>query len=262
MTAAALSLALAVLVAPGAPVRRLRPVTGSGPPVRWWLPGALVGAAGIVAGLALLPMPATLAAGLVAGCWALRRRRRTAMRRRAVEAAALQEALDALIGELRVGAHPVSAVEVAAREVSGTTGLALREVAARARLGGEVSSGLRSVAARSASPGNWERLAVCWRLAERYGLAVATLMRTAQHDIRERERFSAKVHADLAGARTTATLLAALPVLGIGLGQAIGAEPVRFLCTDGIGVWLLVTGAALLCCGQLWSDRIIEGVVK
>ena len=70
----------------------------------------------------------------------------------------------------------------------------LRAVAARARLGADVAAGLRSVGARYRRlPAHWERLAVCWHLAQTHGLAIATLMQTAQRDIVERERFSARV---------------------------------------------------------------------
>ena len=105
-------------------------------------------------------------------------------------------------------------------------------------------------------PAHWERLALFWRLAQIHGLGIATLMRAAQRDIVERERFSARVDAGMAGARTTAAVLAGLPVLGIGLGQLIGADPLGFLLSGGAGGWLLVVGVTLACCGLLWSDRI------
>ncbi len=79
-------------------------------------------------------------------------------------------------------------------------------------------------------------------------MAIATLMQAAQRDIVERERFSAKVDAGMAGARTTAVVLAGLPLLGIGLGELIGAEPVSFLLSAGAGGWLLVVGVTLACC--------------
>ena len=73
-----------------------------------------------------------------------------------------------------------------------------------------------------------------------------------------RQRFSTQVAAKLAGARATATILAALPVLGVLLGQLIGAHPLRFLL--GAGGWLLVAGTTLACGGLLWSDRITDRV--
>jgi Flp pilus assembly protein TadB len=105
------------------------------------------------------------------------------------------------------------------------------------------------------------RLAVCWQLAQHHGLAIATLMQAAQRDIVERDRFSARVAAGMTGARTTAAVLAGLPLLGVGLGEVIGAGPVRFLLSDGAGGGLLIIGVTLACAGLLWSDRITAGVL-
>ncbi len=91
--------------------------------------------------------------------------------------------------------------------------------------GADVAAGLDDAAAASHLPTHWRRLADCWRLAHAYGLSIATLMRTAQRDIVERERFSAHVDAAMAGPRATAAVLAGLPVAGIALGQLIGARP-------------------------------------
>lgn len=260
MSATALLLALAVLTAPVSPRRRvaaLRP-----PPVRsrrvrpvWWLTVPALAVA------TLLPVTVAIAGALVAGTVAIRRRRRGAQRRRAAESAALQAALDVLAGELRAGAHPVAAFGTAAAEADAAVAPALRAVAARARLGADVAAGLRSVGVGSSLPGHWDRVAVSWQLAQTHGLAIATLMRAAQRDVAERQRFSSRVNSGMAGARTTATMLACLPVLGIGLGQLIGAEPVRFLLSGGPGGWLLVVGVTLGCAGLLWSDQITAGVV-
>jgi tight adherence protein B len=111
-------------------------------------------------------------------------------------------------------------------------------------------------------PSHWQRLAVSWDLAQTHGIAIATLMRTAQRDIVERERFSARVNAGLAGARTTAAILAGLPLLGVGLGQLIGAHPLGFLLSGGAGGWLLAAGVTLVCCGLLWSDPITDRVLS
>jgi tight adherence protein B len=204
----------------------------------------------------VLPLSVAIAGAILVGTVTIRRRRTAIRRARAAEAAALQSALDVLVSELRVGAHPVSAFDVAAGEVNGSVARSLSAVAARARLGADVAAGLHSFAASSRLPGHWERLALFWRLAQAHGLAIATLMRAAHRDIVERARFSERVDAGMAGARTTAVVLAGLPVLGIGLGQIIGADPVEFLLSGGIGGWLLVAGVMLACCGLLWSDAI------
>lgn len=261
MSWAAVALALAILVAPGPPGHRVRRRTASAsarrrPP----LAPSLVLLLLVVATVA--PPGVVVAVGAVAVTAVARRRRLLRQRRRMAEASALQGALDVLVGELRVGAHPVAAFGVAAKEVDPIVGGALRTVAARARMGADVAAGLRSVARRSSLPAYWERLAVCWQLAHARGLAIATLMQTAQRDIAARDRFSAQVAAGMAGARTTAAVLAGLPVLGVGLGHLIGAEPVHFLVSDGAGQWLLAIGVALSCTGLAWSDRITGRVTK
>lgn len=254
----ALILALAVLVAPGpgglarlGRRKRLLGLGSRGAP-RLFCPAA---AAIAVVALVVLPIPVMLAGAAVAMTAGLRWRR---SRREAAcvrEARTLQGALGILVGELRAGAHPVAAFEAAAHEVDGPVATALREVAARARLGADVSAGLRAVAASSALPAHWQRLAVYWQLALDHGLAIAPLMRAAERDVVARERFSSRIRAGMAGARTTAAVLSGLPVLGIVLGQLIGAHPVRFLLGDGAVV--LAVGVVLCCLGLLWSDRII-----
>jgi tight adherence protein B len=111
-------------------------------------------------------------------------------------------------------------------------------------------------------PGYWERLSACWLLAQTHGLAIGALVRAAERDIVERERFASGVTAGMAGARATAAILAGLPVLGVGLGHLIGAEPLRFLLSGGVGGWLLLVGVTLACAGLWWSDRITDRVLE
>jgi tight adherence protein B len=255
VTTAALALALAILVAPRPSRHRLAQAQRT----RRRMPAVAMVVTCACAMAVVLPVAVTLAATIVGATVTLRRRRSLARRAHAREAAALQSALDVLIGELRVGAHPVAAFEVAACEVDGPVAESLRGVAARARLGADVAAGLRGFATSSRLSAHWERLALFWGLAQTHGLAIATLMRAAHRDVVEREHFSARVDAGMAGARTTAAVLAGLPVLGIGLGQLIGADPLHFLLSGGAGGWLLAAGVTLACCGVLWSDRITAG---
>jgi tight adherence protein B len=259
VTIAALLLAVAVLLAPASPRHRLTRPEQS--PQRWRRGSLMaIGVVAVAVSAAIVPATVLIAAAIVAATVVVRRNRSSSAARRARESDALQGALAVLIGELRVGVHPVVAFDVAAREVDGAVADGLRAVAARARLGADVPAGLLAAAQVSSLGGHWERLSVCWRLAQTHGLAIATLMRTAHRDIVERERFGSRVAAGMAGARATATVLAGLPVLGIGLGQLIGAQPLRLLLSDGAGGWLLVAGVTLACCGLLWSDRIVNRV--
>lgn len=264
MSGAALALALALLTAPGPARHRLRSRLPAGvqtPRLATWL---LV-PCGVALTLALgaaTSIGAVVAAATAAATVEMRRRNRRRRRTRDAEATALRGALDVLVGELRVGAHPVAAFTVAADDTEGVVASALRTIAARARLGADVVAGMLSVARRSSLPAHWERLAVCWQLAQTHGLAIGTLMQTAQRDLVERQRFSSRVDAGMAGARTTAAVLAGLPAVGIALGQLIGADPLGFLLAGGFGEWLLVMGVLLACAGLLWCDRITGAVVK
>jgi tight adherence protein B len=258
VSAAAISLALALLIAPGTPRRRLVPRRDAGP-VRPAVVAA--GLASLVVLVFVVPVTVVVAFAILGATVTARRRGAVQARRRAQESAALQGALSVLVGELRVGAHPIAAFETAASEVDGPVAAQLGAVAARARLGADVAAGLRAVAAQSMLPAQWERLSVCWQLAQTHGLAIATLMRTAHRDIVERDRYASRVTAGMAGARATAVILAGLPLLGVGLGELIGADPVRFLLSGGPGGWLLVVGVTLTCCGLAWSDRITNRVL-
>ncbi|WP_372508582.1 type II secretion system F family protein, partial [Mycobacterium palustre] len=120
----------------------------------------------------------------------------------------------------------------------------------------------RILAVKQALPAHWDRLAVCWQLASEQGLAIATLMRAAQRDIAERQRFTARVSSGMAGARATAAILAGLPLLGVLLGQLLGARPLSFLLDGHVGGWLLVAGSVLACAGLLWADRITDGLAS
>lgn len=259
--AGALMLSLAVVVSPPSPRLRLAPALGGR---GWaWPAGAkpVTGFAGVcaaLAGVAVLPLTTMLAGAILVATAGLRQRRRQRRRRGIAEGRALETAFDVLVGDLRAGAHPARAFSVAAAETHGPVAASFRAVAARARLGADVSAGLRAAAAASALPGYWERLAVCWQLAGEHGLAMSTLMRAAQRDIAERQRFSAYLMSAMAGARATAAILAALPLLGIVLGQLIGARPAGFLLGGHTGGWLLVVGVTLACGGLLWSDRITD----
>ncbi len=249
-----LALSLLTLPAPG------RPAPGVPRVRRRRVPVLCAAALPAVVAAVVLPGATTLSAA-VAVATALVRVARTARRRRVSgEAEVLIGALDVLVGELRIGAHPVAAVEAAARESAGPVATALWGIAARARLGGDTVSALSAGIPGSLLGAEWSRLVVAWRLAAEHGIPIGAVMRAAQTDIVERQRFRQKVQSALAGARASAGILAALPVAGLALGQAIGADPVRFLIGGGVGGWCLLAGVLLLAAGLLWADRIIDRV--
>lgn len=259
MSLAALLLAAACFTAP-CPARHRLPASAIRPRcTRPAVKCAVVLCA--LASAAVAPPTLLLVAVLVATGLVLWRRRLRRAHRRHHEGQLVAAALEVVIGELRVGAHPLRAFTIAAAESAGPVGESLRAVAARARLGADVVAGFRSAAARSAVPAYWLRLAVFWELAVQHGLPMSVLMRAAHRDIVDRQRFSARIQAALAGARATAVILAGLPALGVLLGQLIGARPLRFLFGGGVGGVFLVAGAGLITVGLVWANRIIDRMV-
>ncbi|MFE7746394.1 type II secretion system F family protein [Nocardia sp. NPDC057455] len=263
MSGAMLCFALAVVAVP-APRSRRRFGQLFNAPVEYRMPKPerliRVGAsAGAVVVLVVFGPGPFLAAALVVGTVGLRARRAARDRLRNVEQGCLLDALEAVIAELRVGAHPSAAAETAAREVRGESARAFAVGAARSRLGGSAAEGLR----RPDSPiaEQLSRVAGAWQVAERHGLALAELLAAARTDLAGRVRFHGRTTAALAGARATATVLACLPFLGIALGQMMGAAPLHVLFASSAGTVLLPLGAGLACAGLLWTDVITRKVL-
>jgi tight adherence protein B len=208
-----------------------------------------------------------LAAAMVAGTGVARLRAGRDCRTAATAVTGLSDALGVLVAELRTGAHPGDAITAAADTHSDGSpnartdvGRALSAVAAAARLGADVPAVLRS--AGPAPLRAWlGRLADAWSLADHYGIPLADLLDAVRSDTEHRVRFAAEVQARLAGPRATAAVLAGLPLLGLALGQAVGAAPLRVLCETVVGQVLLVIGTAAACVGVLWSARLVSGAV-
>lgn len=255
---AALALSAAVLVSPASPRRRLTHSDLGRPRLPRRPAGWCAAVCAVAGGAGFLPLTTVLAAAVLVVTGGLRYRRGRRHRQGMDEGRQLETAIDVLVGELRVGAHPAKAFVVAADETAGPVADSCRAVAARARLGADVTAGLRSVAETSALSAQWDRLAMCWELASEHGLPMSTLMRAAQSDIVEQQRFSGHVTSAMAGARATAAILAGLPILSVLFGQLIGANTVAFLLAGHAGGWLLVVGVTLVCSGLLWSDRITD----
>ncbi|MEU2334990.1 type II secretion system F family protein [Streptomyces sp. NPDC006654] len=218
----------------------------------WW--ALVVGLAlGFLAGSAL-----PVLAG-AAGVPVLRRLRlaRQARRTRDVRADAVIALCGALAGEVRAGRQPAEALLRAARD-SGGLGEAQAAVVAAARFGGDVPGAL-AVAARQPGADGLSGLAACWRVAVDQGAGLAAGLDRLDAALRADRDQRADLRAQLSGARATALMLAALPALGLLLGSAMGAEPLRVLLHTGAGLGCLVAGTVFEGAGMWWAVRIVRG---
>lgn len=241
---------------------RLRALSGGGR--RWAFPrcgASLLVGLGIATGWWLLGVAGAAAAALF-GVTAVRQRRaRRAWRERAAALSGMVEALGHLVGELRAGAHPALAAESVARDAEPAVASALHCIAAAVRLGGEAELALpRAIMGRSATGEALERIAGAWALAQRHGLPLAEVLDAARRDLEATVRFDGALHARMAGPRSSAAVLAGLPVLGLLLGEAMGAAPLQVLGDTAAGQVLVVLGAGLIWAGLRWSARITRAV--
>jgi tight adherence protein B len=163
-----------------------------------------------------------------AGMPLLRRVRRADEARRARErrGEAVIALCGALSGEVRAGRQPGEALRRAAHD-SGGLGEAQAVVLAAARFGGDVPGALTD-AARQPGADGLVGLAACWRVAVDRGAGLA------------------------AG-------LDRLPVLGLLLGTALGADPLHVLLHSGPGLGCLLVGGVLEAVGLWWALRIVRG---
>jgi tight adherence protein B len=243
---------------------RLRAIAGHAPRKRLRTPRpsavtAIV--ASVVAGWLVAGVGGAVAATLLAATARRQLRTRTENRESLIAVDGLVEALRSFVASLRTGAHPASAAESAAEDAHAETAAAMRAVGAAARLGGDVTVVLdtaRSPALATALG----RMATAWQLAQRHGLPLADVLDAVRRDLEQRARFTRQVIARMTGPKSSALVLSLLPLLGIALGEAMGAGPLLLLTGTGLGQVLLVMGVTLLCAGVVWSSRITNRVVR
>ncbi|MBW4719792.1 type II secretion system F family protein [Saccharothrix obliqua] len=249
-----LLLAAALLALPSASAERWRALSGKRsrrfrwrPPGRWAvvLAGAVLGAGAGVGGV--------VAGALVAvTAWSTRKDRRVE-RERLRATAALAEGLSGFVAELRSGAHPARAAANAAEDAEPPAKDVFRVIAATSARGGNVETALADRDSRS--------LGRAWRLSGEHGVPLADVLEEVRRDLRRRVAFAQRFHARMAGPRSSAAVLAALPVFGVLLGELTGSGPAGVLASTAAGQVLLVAGVALICAGLRWSARLTRQVV-
>ncbi|MFD4786872.1 type II secretion system F family protein [Streptomyces sp. NPDC058459] len=229
-------------------LRRLHDRVGA----EWW--SLVAGLVLALAGVSVIPVIAGAAGVPLLRRVAKARRARLARERRADAVIAL---CGVLAGEVRAGQQPGEALLRAERD-SGGLGEAQAAVIAAARFGGDVPGAL-ALAARQPGAEGLSGLAACWRVAVDQGAGLAAGLGRLDEALRAERDQRADLRAQLSGARATALLLAVLPLLGLLLGAAMGADPLRVLLHTGAGLGCLVAGALFEGAGVWWAARIVRG---
>ncbi|QMU79937.1 hypothetical protein GXW83_01645 [Streptacidiphilus sp. PB12-B1b] len=220
------------------------------------------------------PLVAAVGAGAVVPVIRLRGRRRRAraaeQRRQAVVALCA-----ALAGELRTGATPQQAAELVGAELAapgptlpwvtrgGPTGsesgpLDGTALLAAVRYGGSVPEAFLAMAELPGAEGA-AGIAACWQVASATGAGLAAGLDRVAEGLRAERALHETLRAELAGPRSTAALLAALPLFGLLLGAGLGADPLRVLLHTPSGLVCLLLGGLLEAAGITWTARIARG---
>jgi tight adherence protein B len=173
---------------------------------------------------------------------------------RARRRAEVIELCDALVAELRAGLPAQRAIANACRPWP-----ELAPVVATARLGGDLAAAFRKAAQMPGAHG-LRLVAASWEVSGRSGAGLAAVLDRVSGALREDEEAHAEVTAALGSPRATAKLLAGLPLVGLGLGTAMGVNPVPFLFTTAVGNGCLVIGVSLALVGLWWVERLASAV--
>nr|WP_308072495.1 type II secretion system F family protein [Streptomyces bambusae] len=224
---------------------------------RWeWLcpPAGLLLA---VAAGSVIPLVAGVIAVPLVRRWLRRRAAQAQRRERAAEVVAV---CAAVVGELRAGLQPGQALTAAVRESAdgrGGPGPADAALLAAAAFGGDVPAALRQAAAEPGAAG-LAGLAACWRVSVDGGAGLAAGLDRLERALRAERDQRESLRAQLAGARSTAAVLALLPVVALLIGTALGAGPLKVLFHTPLGLGCLAAGLLLEGLGVAWALRIVR----
>ncbi|WNY34793.1 type II secretion system F family protein [Curtobacterium flaccumfaciens] len=101
-------------------------------------------------------------------------------------------------------------------------------------------------------------VAVVLRVADRTGAPVAETLRGLAGALRRAAASDRAIRVALAGPRTSARVVLALPLFGLGLGAAWGAGAVEVLVGSPAGWVCSGTAAALVLAGRRWTARLVR----
>jgi len=262
LLAATTAAAVLLLVGAAWPERRLRHALAPTPDRAGrdvagtlWLAPAV---ASLVAGSVLGPAAAVVAPAAVVAARHLHRLRV----RRAVSAAcaaAVPAVCRTLAAELAAGVPPPEALAAAA---SGAAPDPLRRLLVTAASADRL--GLDAAGVLATGPPGCERMrlvAACWQVCSVAGGGLGTALAHLADALHDEHDAQAAVAAELVGPRLSARVMAALPLLGLALGAAFGADPLHFLLRTPAGVGCLAAALVLDAAGLWWVSRLARAAL-
>ncbi|MBP1302341.1 MULTISPECIES: hypothetical protein [unclassified Curtobacterium] len=106
----------------------------------------------------------------------------------------------------------------------------------------------------------WQDVRLVLQVAERTGAPSAGALRALAAAMRRTAASDRAVRVALSGPRTSARVVLALPLLGLGLGSVWGADAFVVLLTRPVGWICCAAAAGLVLVGQRWTRRLVDAV--
>lgn len=176
--------------------------------------------------------------------------------------AAVSALCGTVAGDLRAGRPPHAALSDAVEsagwpdvpELAGASRLLL----SAARFGGDVPRALREASRCHPGARGLAAVAACWQVAVDGGAGLAAALDRVAAALRAEADQRDDLRAQLAGPRSTAVLLALLPLFGVVLGAGLGADASAVLLHTPTGLLCLLVGGLLEWAGLAWTAKIIR----
>lgn len=116
-------------------------------------------------------------------------------------------------------------------------------------------------AMQDGSPGVTAAVVAC-RLSARSGAPLADVLDSCAGAIAEAEAAHQERERARSGPASTARLLGWLPIVGFGLGAALGADPVALAFEGGTGSMAVLVGLGCLLAGRVWVRLLVRGAQR